>query len=173
MRVDEFDFALPSEQIAQVPRPRGASRLLVVDRRAGTFEEREFRELPGYLHAGDTVVANDTRVFPARLIGRRDPSGGRVECFLLAREHGNDWSALVHPGQKLKVGTRMAFEDAVRAPGVRITGEILAQQYFGRRVVRLEAFGAVDATGAPSIDAAVDALGYTPLPPYIARDADE
>lgn len=163
-RVDEFDFHLPAGQIAQEPRPRGESRLLVVDRRAGTFEEHSFRELPDYLRAGDTVVANDTRVFPARLIGRRDPSGGRVECLLLARERDNEWSALVHPGQKLKTGMRMVFEDIDRAPGVRIAAEILAQQFFGRRIVRLEA------TGSTSIDAAVDALGHIPLPPYIARD---
>jgi S-adenosylmethionine:tRNA ribosyltransferase-isomerase len=78
MRVVDFDFELPAELIAQEARPRGASRLLVVDRRAGTFQERAFHDLPSLVTAGDVIVANDTRVFPARLIGRRDPSGGRV-----------------------------------------------------------------------------------------------
>ena len=76
--------------------------------------------------------------FPARLIGRRDPSGGAVECFLLERENGTDWQALVHPGQKLKPGTHMVFEDAGRAPGVRIRAEVLERRFFGRRLVRLE-----------------------------------
>jgi S-adenosylmethionine:tRNA ribosyltransferase-isomerase len=163
VRVAEFDFELPEAQIAQDARPRGASRLLVVRRRAGAWEERPFRDLPALLDPGDLMVANDTRVFPARLIGRRDPSGGRVECLLLERESDADWSALVHPGQKLKAGARMVFEDAARAPGVRIDGEILARRFHGRRLVRLAA------AGAPSIDAAVDALGHVPLPPYIAR----
>ncbi len=163
MRVADFDFELPEEQIAQHPRPRGASRLLVVDRASGTWDECAFRDLPARLDPGDVLVANDTRVFPARLIGRRDPSGGRVECLLLERESDADWSALVHPGQKLKTGARMVFDDPARAPGVRVDAEILARRYFGRRLVRLAAHG------ADTVEAAVDALGHVPLPPYIAR----
>jgi S-adenosylmethionine:tRNA ribosyltransferase-isomerase len=170
--VSDFDFELPADQIAQTPRPRGSSRLLVVNRSTGTWEEATIRDLPSHLRRGDVVVANDTRVFPARLIGRRDPSGGRVECLLLERESETDWSALVHPGQKLKVGARMVFEDAARAPGVRIDGEVLASRFFGRRLVRLTVTGAASSivTGAASsIDDAVDAMGHIPLPPYIAR----
>jgi S-adenosylmethionine:tRNA ribosyltransferase-isomerase len=163
VRVADFDYDLPASQIAQEPAPRGASRLLVVRRASGTWEECVFRDLPSRLHPGDLLVANDTRVFPARLIGRRDPSGGRVECLLLERESETDWSALVHPGQKLKIGTRVVFEDPARAQGVRIEGEILARRFYGRRTVRFAAIG------APSLDAAVDALGHVPLPPYIAR----
>jgi S-adenosylmethionine:tRNA ribosyltransferase-isomerase len=163
VRVAEFEFDLPDAQIAQEARPRGASRLLVVRRSGGSWEERPFRDLPALLDPGDVLVANDTRVFPARLIGRRDPSGGRVECLLLEREGEQDWSALVPPGQKLKVGARVVFEDPGRAPGVRIDGEILARRYYGRRLVRLAVHGAA------SVDAAVDALGHVPLPPYIAR----
>lgn len=171
MRVSDFDFDLPPEQIAQQARPRGESRLLVVDRSTGTWREHAFRALPSLFSPGDLIVANDTRVFPARLIGRRDPSGGRVECLLLERAGSFDppsalvaeWFALVHPGQKLKAGTRAVFEDAPRAPGVRIDAEILARRFFGRRVVRLSA------SGADSLDAAIDALGHVPLPPYIDR----
>lgn len=163
MRVADFDFDLPPAQIAQEPRPRGASRLLVVHRSSGTWDECAFRDLPSRLNPADLLVANDTRVFPARLIGRRDPSGGRVECLLLERESETDWSALVHPGQKLKAGARMVFDDPARPPGVRIDGEILARRFFGRRLVRLAV------SGANSLDAAVDALGHVPLPPYIAR----
>ena len=173
MRVDDFDFELPDSQIAQAPSARGASRLLVVDRATGTWEERTFRDLPSCLTAGSLVVANDTRVFPARLIGRRDPSGGRVECFLLERETDSDWAALVHPGQKLKIGTRFVIEDSERAPGIRIEGEILARRFFGRRLVRLTARGAGSSAEAQQakveLDQAIDLLGHMPLPPYIAR----
>jgi S-adenosylmethionine:tRNA ribosyltransferase-isomerase len=167
MNVSDFDFDLPESQIAQQPAPRGESRLLVVRRDAGTFEEHAFRELPSLLSPGDLLVGNDSRVFPARLIGRRDPSGGAVECLLLSRENDTDWQALVHPGQKLKPGARMRFDDPVRAPGVRLDAEILDRRYFGRRIVRFEV------SGAPSLDAAVDLLGHVPLPPYIHRGDDE
>ena len=164
MLVSSFDFHLPESQIAQEPRPRGASRLLVVYRDVARWEERAFSELPSLLTRGDLLVANDTRVFPARLIGRRDPSGGAVECLLLERESDTEWLALVHPGQKLKPGARMVFEDPVRAPGVRLDGVIMERRYFGRRLVRFAV------SGASSFDAAVDALGHVPLPPYIKRD---
>jgi S-adenosylmethionine:tRNA ribosyltransferase-isomerase len=162
--VSDFDFDLPPALIAQEPRPRGTSRLLVVDRAAGTFEDRHIGDLPVILAPGDRLVVNDTRVFPARLIGRRDPSGGAAECFLLERTGDDEWDALVHPGQKLKPGATLVFEDASRAPGVRLSASILERRFFGRRRVRF----AVD--GAVSIDEAVDRLGHVPLPPYIHRD---
>jgi S-adenosylmethionine:tRNA ribosyltransferase-isomerase len=198
VNVSDFDFDLPERLIAQHPsEQRGGSRLLVVHRDDG-LEHRMFAELGRYLTAGDVLVINDTRVFPARLIGHRQPSGGNVECLLLNREladpagadlsdgaeaparHGRppgssnaetdrgvereNWSALVHPGQKLKPGARMVFE----RDGVRIDAEILAMHYQGRRTVRLwtsHAAGLVDA---------IDRVGHIPLPPYIKRDdADE
>jgi S-adenosylmethionine:tRNA ribosyltransferase-isomerase len=162
--VAEFDFDLPESLIAQEPRPRGTSRLLVVDRGAGTFVERRISDLPALLAPGDRLVANDTRVFPARLIGRRDPSGGRAECLLLDRVGDGEWQALVHPGQKLKPGARLLFEDAARAPGVRLHAEVRERLFFGRRLVSLVAEGARD------LDDAVDQLGHIPLPPYIKRD---
>lgn len=168
MRVADFDFDLPGELIAQTPGPRGASRLLVVERSAGTWREAAFSDLPDLLTAGDLLVANDTRVFPARLLGRRDPSGGAAECLLLEREDDTHWQALVHPGQKLKPGARLVFEDDARAPGVIVRAEILERRFFGRRLVRLTQ------DGAASVDAAVDALGHIPLPPYIDRpDTDD
>lgn len=176
MRVTDFDFELPERLIAQEARPRGESRLLVVDRRAGAWREEPFRNLPNLFDPGDLLVLNDTRVFAARLLGRRDPSGGAVECFL-TREvppvpdvpgRTGVWEALVHPGQKLKPGTRFVIDDEARAPGVVIRGEILDRLFHGRRRVRLEA------QGAATVDAAVDALGHMPLPPYIHRgDTDE
>jgi S-adenosylmethionine:tRNA ribosyltransferase-isomerase len=175
--VSSLDFDLPASLIAQSPAARGHARLLVVRRSAGTWEEARAADLAHLLETGDLVVANDSRVFPARLLGRREPSGGSVECLLLAREPagpdaeatGDVWQALVHPGQKLKPGARIVFEDATRAPGVRITGEVLERRFFGRRLLRF------DVEGAASFDAAVDALGHVPLPPYIHRpdtDAD-
>ena len=174
MRVADFDFDLPEAQIAQEPAPRGQSRLLVVDRAAGAWRESTVGDLPRLLRRGDLLVANDSRVFPARLLGRREPSGGAVEVLLLAPDTsepsaGTIWQALVHPGQKLKPGARIIIEDADRAPGVRMRAEVLAQRFFGRRLLRF------DVDGAVSFDAAVDAVGHMPLPPYIHRadtDAD-
>jgi len=163
MLVSDFNFDLPEELIAQEARPRGESRLLVVRRDTGTWEDAAIADLPRLLTAGDLVVANDTRVFPARLLGRRDPSGGAVECLLLGPGEGNEREALVHPGQKLKAGARMVFEAPDRAPGVRLLAEVLERRYFGRRVLRF------DVDGASSLDAAVDLVGHVPLPPYIHR----
>lgn len=167
MRVSDFNFELPERLIAQHARPRGESRLLAVDRAAGTWRELAFRDLPNLFDPGDLLVVNDTRVFPARLLGRRDPSGGAVECFLLRREADDGaetWQALVHPGQKLKPGARFIVDDPDRAPGTVIRGEVLERLFHGRRRVRLEA------EGAGSLDAAIDALGHMPLPPYIHRE---
>lgn len=164
MLVSDFDFDLPPELIASEPRARGTSRLLVVRRATGAIDEHSIRDLPTLCAPGDRFVANDTRVFPARLVGRRDPSGGAAECFLVEPVGNGEWEALVHPGQKLKPGARLVFEDPLRAAGVRITAEVLERRFFGRRRVRFEI------SGADTFDAAVDALGHVPLPPYIHRE---
>ena len=161
--VSDFDFDLPDRLIAQEARPRGESRLLVVSRSTRAWEERSIGDLPALLTAGDLVVANDTKVFPARLVGRRDPSGGAAECLLLERVGPWEWEALVHPGQKLKASSRLLFEDDERAPGVRIMAEVLERKFFGRRLVRFAVEGAAD------LDEAVDRIGHVPLPPYIHR----
>jgi S-adenosylmethionine:tRNA ribosyltransferase-isomerase len=119
------------------------------------------------------MVANDTRVFPARLIGRRDPSGGAVECLLLERVSDAEWLALVHPGQKLKPGARMIFEDSVRAPGFVLEAEVQERLFFGRRRIRLAVAATPSADDAADVDLAIDALGHVPLPPYIHRPDDE
>ncbi|HET9270452.1 MAG TPA: tRNA preQ1(34) S-adenosylmethionine ribosyltransferase-isomerase QueA [Vicinamibacterales bacterium] len=163
MLVSDFSFDLPDSQIAQAPAPRGQARLLIVRRSTQSWEVATTGQLARFLDPGDLVVANDTRVIPARLLGRRDPSGGAVECLLLRPEPDGTWQALVHPGQKLKPGARVVFDDAARAPGVRVRAEILDRRYFGRRLLRF------DVEGAASLDAAVDAIGHVPLPPYIHR----
>jgi S-adenosylmethionine:tRNA ribosyltransferase-isomerase len=165
VNVSEFAFDLPDSLIAQdPPATRGGSRLLVLDRRTGTIEHTVFARIGEYLRAGDLLVVNNTRVFPARLLGRRVPSGGAVEVLLLADHGGGQWSALVHPGQKLKPGARVEFE----RNGVRLEGEILSRHFQGRRVVRLWGEDGRDLSGA------LDLVGHIPLPPYITRaDRDD
>jgi S-adenosylmethionine:tRNA ribosyltransferase-isomerase len=161
--VAAFDYDLPPDLIAQEPRPRGTSRLLVLDRALSRWTESSIAHLPSLLTPGDLVVANDTRVFPARLLGRRDPSGGSAECLLLEPADDATWWALVHPGQKLRPGTRLVFEDALRAPGVSLRAHVLEQRFFGRRRVALQQ------SGAESVADAIERLGHVPLPPYIRR----
>ena len=223
MDVRDFDFDLPPELIAQEPAPdRGAARLLFLDRARGSLAHSHVTALPDFLRGGDLLVVNNTRVFPARLLGRRVPSGGAVECLLIRSLSGADqgsdrgqtgvrprsdpgpdqglthdelWEALVHPGQKLKPGAQLVFEGESRPRGraldhrghgghgggnlqnrpsassvspvvkaYTLRGEVLERRFFGRRLVRLWT-----EDGTP-VDAAVDAIGHVPLPPYIKRD---
>jgi S-adenosylmethionine:tRNA ribosyltransferase-isomerase len=160
MDVREFDFELPSDLIAQdPPAERTAARLLHVSRSTRTFTHTTIRALPDLLTAGDLVVVNDTRVFPARLLGRRVPSGGAVECLLIRRcDEAERWEALMHPGHKLKPGARVIFDGA--RP---VHGEVLERRFYGRRLVRLWT------DDGSSVDEAVDTIGHVPLPPYIRR----
>jgi S-adenosylmethionine:tRNA ribosyltransferase-isomerase len=164
MDVRDFFFDLPPELIAQEPAAeRGSARLLVLDRRSGVVAHCRVADLPGLLQRGDLLVVNDTRVFPARLLGRREPSGGAVECLLVARRSTagpseETWDALMHPGQKLKPGSRVRFEGEHT-----IHGEVLARHFHGRRTIRLWTDD-----GVP-VEQAVDAIGHVPLPPYIKR----
>ena len=160
MLVSDFDFHLPDHLVAQEPpAERGTSRLMVLSRATGETTSTTVAALPGVLRPGDLLVVNDTRVFPARLIGRREPSGGAVECLLLRRVDARHWEALVHPGQKLKVGARFVCEGA----GGRLAGEIVGRESFGKRVVSLDA-------ESGDVDAVIDAIGHVPLPPYIKRE---
>jgi S-adenosylmethionine:tRNA ribosyltransferase-isomerase len=162
--VSLFDFDLPSEQIAQQPVPeRDQARLLVLDRSSGAIvAHTSVAALPEFLHRGDLLVVNNTRVFPARLLGRRDPTGGAVECLLVRRLEADRWEALMHPGQKLHPGARVKFE----AAGVTLWAEVLAQHFHGRRTIRLW-------TGnGDEVERGVDAIGHMPLPPYIHRADD-
>src|SRR6266404_4091365 len=102
MRISDFDYELPEELIAQQPpTERDASRMLVADRRAQTWRDSEFKSLPDLLTEGDVLVINNTRVFPARLHGQRNPSGGNVELLLLREVEDNVWEALTRPGRRL------------------------------------------------------------------------
>lgn len=163
MRVADFDFDLPAELIAQEARPRGESRLLVLNRASGATAHASVADLTSFLERGDLLVVNDTRVFAARLLGHRVPSGGAVECLLVERVEGSasneTWTALMHPGQKLKPGARVRFDGDA---GV-LMAEVTARHFQGRRTVDLWSESGGDVT------ALIDALGHVPLPPYIKR----
>jgi len=160
MFVADFDYELPPELIAQAPpESRDGGRLLVLGRDSGSILHGSILSLPDLLRPGDLLVVNDTKVFPARLLGRRVPSGGAVECLLVARLDGDRWEALVHPGQKLKPGARARFERNDRV----LEAEVMERRFYGRRVVRLWTSGGDD------VDGAIDVIGHVPLPPYIKR----
>jgi S-adenosylmethionine:tRNA ribosyltransferase-isomerase len=173
MELAEFSYDLPEELIAQTPlADRASSRMLVVDRARGRWEDRRFRELPAFLGPGDCLVLNDSRVFPARLFGRRAgvhalPIGkknpkrqeylsGAVEVLLLrpVGGGGRDWEALVHPGKKMRVGEIVRFADSLEA-------EVIARAEFGERTLRFRAEG--------DLYAEFEQIGHVPLPPYIKR----
>jgi S-adenosylmethionine:tRNA ribosyltransferase-isomerase len=156
MKTDLFDYHLPPELIAQQPaEPRDSSRLLVLHRTDGRIEHRHFRDLGEYLRAGDLLVANDSRVMPARLHGRK-PSGGAVEIFLLRQvdEAGQAWECLLR-GKRLGVGSTIELG--------AISAQVLAVHDSGARTVRFSA----------PIRPYLDQLGEIPLPPYITHYAGE
>lgn len=155
MRVDEFDYNLPEELIAQQPLPeRDGARMLVVDRAKGTWEDRMFRDFPSYIYEDDCLVLNDSRVFPSRLYGRREHGTGRVEIFLTRQTTANTWEALVRPGKKMRTGERVVISDDLSA-------EILGRGEFGERIVKLEPLG--------DLFEVLERVGHMPLPPYIRR----
>lgn len=156
MLLSNFDYFLPEELIAQHPcEPRDHSRLLVLDKTTGTTSHQHFYDLPDYLNAGDTLVFNDTKVIPARLIGSKAETGGKVEVFLLNRKSGEDWEALVKPGKKARVGAVIQFSD-------ELSCEVMENTDFGGRIVRFKFKGIFEEI--------LDALGQTPLPPYIKEE---
>jgi len=154
-RTADYDFELSPDRIAQEPvEPRDACKLMVVDRASGRISHRIFRDLPGFMHAGDALVVNTTRVFRARLLGTR-PSGAPGEVLLLRQLDADRWEAMVSPGGKLRPGRTMTV-----APGFDV--EILEQTERRTRIVRLRVAGG-------AIEPAIERHGHVPLPPYIAR----
>ena len=158
MLLSDFDYHLPDDLIAQEPLPdRAGSRMLVVDRTTGKWEDRLFRDFPTYLKPHDCLVLNDSRVLPSRLYGHREHGTGRVEIFLTkpVSSDGLTWEALVHPGRKMRTGERVIVSDD-------LTAEILGRGEFGERTVRLQPIG--------ELLKVLDKVGHVPLPPYIRRD---
>ncbi|MCD6308653.1 MAG: S-adenosylmethionine:tRNA ribosyltransferase-isomerase, partial [Candidatus Latescibacteria bacterium] len=114
MNLTDFDYTLPDELIAQEPSAeRDRSRLMVLDPDGNPPEHRNFGDLPGFLRPNDLLVLNDTRVFPARLIGRKDVTGGEVELFLLSERDDGTWDALTRPARRVRIGTRIVFGDGI------------------------------------------------------------
>ena len=175
MRTSDFDYQLPRELIAQTPlEPRDSSRLLVLHRDTGRIEHRYFHDMVEYLHPGDVMVLNESRVIPARLRGHREDTGGKVELLLLQQQGPGIWKALVQPGRRLRPGMRVVLEtpgdqpphnplimegttgsQSIREANRGFIATILASEADGVKTVRLE----------PGAD--LDLLGKTPLPPYI------
>jgi S-adenosylmethionine:tRNA ribosyltransferase-isomerase len=154
----QFDYALPADCIAQEPaEPRDAARLLLLDRQSGAMRDAHVRDLGGFLRAGDCLVVNDTRVLPARLLGRIDGTAREVEVLLLhpVDPAGQDWAALVRPARRCPVGTTIVLGDGIARAAVT------AREDLGRARVRLEGVGRVEDFLA--------AHGFPPLPPYIHR----
>ncbi len=159
MLVSDFDYDLPEPLIAQEPlAERDASRMLVLDRATGTWEDRRFRDFPSYTREGDCIVLNDSRVFPSRLYGRREHGTGRVEIFLTKQITAHTWEALVRPGKKMRTGERILISGDLSA-------EILGRGEFGERVVRLNPRG--------DLFEVLERIGHMPLPPYIRRPDTE
>lgn len=159
MLLSDFDYELPEERIAQTPiEPRNASRLMVLDPVEKSIDHRHFYDLKEYLGPGDTLIFNDTRVMPARLIGHRDQTGGRVEVFLLRRIDATHWETLVKPGKKAKPGNVICFSDELKCTVTDHTD-------FGGRVVEFSYEGVFEEI--------LDRLGETPLPPYIHEKLED
>ncbi|HID61687.1 MAG TPA: tRNA preQ1(34) S-adenosylmethionine ribosyltransferase-isomerase QueA [Anaerolineae bacterium] len=164
MKTSDFDYELPQSLIAQIPiEPRDASRLMVLDRQTGTIEHRHFRDIPDYLQPGDVLVCNESRVIPARLYGRKVPSGGKVELLLIAKRGENRWEALVR-GRKVRVGTKIeiggrgqGIGDKGLSPVPCVVAEVMGETEAGGRLIRFDR----------PIESLLDDLGVTPLPPYI------
>ncbi|HSE33016.1 MAG TPA: tRNA preQ1(34) S-adenosylmethionine ribosyltransferase-isomerase QueA [Pyrinomonadaceae bacterium] len=155
MLISDFDYDLPEELIAQAPLPeRDASRMLVLDRRTRSWTDSTFHHFIDHITAEDVVVLNNTRVIPARLIGKRRSSGGRVEVFLVRKVSDEIWEALVRPGSRLKPGVIVDF-------GEELSGEIIDEPGTEIRHVRFTCEG--------SFEERLAQVGVTPLPPYIKR----
>ena len=175
MRTDDFDYSLPEERIAQAPaEPRDSCRLLVLHREDGRIEHKHFTDIVEYLEPGDLVVVNQTRVMPARLVGKKQNTGGVSETLLLKRREdidalGGIWECLVNPGKRLKPGAVIEYRaGGLHAPDsapVVLTGTIVdfVDDNRGGRLVRFEA------QGDRTLDEAIHEAGHVPLPPYITQ----
>ena len=160
MKTSDFYYDLPEELIAQDPlEDRTASRLLVLDRKTGAVKHKIFSDVIDYLNKGDCLVINNTRVIPARLIGEKEGTGGKVEVLLLKRRANDVWETLVKPGKKLKPGAKITFGDG------RLRAEVLEVVEEGNRLVIFHYEGIFEEI--------LDSLGEMPLPPYITHKLED
>lgn len=160
MHLKDFYYDLPESLIAQSPaQKRDMSRLLVLDRQTGAISHKHFYDIKSYLKPGDCLVVNNTRVIPARLLGVREDTGGKIEFVLLKRIKGDEWEVILKPGKRARVGTRFIFGNgALRAEIVSIVEE-------GNRLVRFEYDGIFEEI--------LDKTGIVPLPPYITAPLED
>ncbi len=158
MHISDFDYELPEELIAQHPlSERDASRMLIVDRATKSWRDAQFRELPDNLSTKDVLVLNNTRVFPARLHGRRAGSGGAIELLLLREVAANTWEALTRPARRLRLASEIEFENT------NLRARIIESRENGVRLVQF--------TSEEPLEEVIDQIGEPPLPPYIKRDS--
>lgn len=157
MKTADFAYDLPEELIAQDPlQDRASSRLMLLEKSTGEHKHTDFHHIIDYLHAGDCLVINDTKVIPARLIGQREETGGKVEVLLLKRQENNIWETLVKPGKKARPGTRLEFG------GGLLKAKVLEVVEEGNRLIQFEYDGIFEEI--------LDKLGQMPLPPYITHE---
>lgn len=160
MKTSDFYYDLPQELIAQTPMERrDGSRLMTLDRQTGETGHRHFYDLPSLLRPGDCLIMNDSRVLPARLLGRRLPGGGACEVLLLTDKGENVWECLVRPGRKLRSGARMTFGDG------SLSAEVVKEEADGNRLIRFEYEGIFLEV--------LERLGKMPLPPYIKEELQD
>lgn len=160
MKTSDFNFDLSEELIAQEPlADRASSRLLVVDGEKGSWEHKSFRDIKGYLKAGDCLVINNTRVLPARLYGERVGTGATIEVLLLVRRELDLWEVLVKPGKKARVGEKISFG------GGKLVAEVMEVIEGGNRIIRFTYDGVFEQI--------LDELGEMPLPPYITHRLED
>lgn len=160
MKVTDFDFYLPEELIAQCPlEKRDEARLMLLDKNTGEIEHKIFKDIIDYLESGDCLVLNDTRVLPARLIGSKENTGGKIEFLLLKRIDKDKWETLVKPGKRAQIGTRFVFGDG------ELKAEVVSVEEDGNRIVKFEYEGIFEEV--------LDELGQMPLPPYIKEKLED
>ncbi|MBC2581152.1 tRNA preQ1(34) S-adenosylmethionine ribosyltransferase-isomerase QueA [Clostridium sp. DJ247] len=160
MKVTDFDFYLPEELIAQHPlEKRDESRLMVLDRETGEVNHKIFKDIVDYFEPGDCLVLNNTRVLPARLIGVKEETGGKMEFLLLKRVDKDMWETLVKPGKRAQIGTRFQFGNG------ELKAEVVSMGEEGNRVIKFEYEGIFEQV--------LDKLGQMPLPPYIKERLED
>lgn len=160
MKTSDFNYNLPEELIAQVPiADRSSSRLMVVDKKSGEVEHKIFKDIIDYLEEGDCLVLNDTRVIPARLIGSKVETGGKIEFLLLKRNEDDTWETLVKPARKAKIGSEFTFGDD------KLIAKVVGMGDDGSRIVKFKYDGIFEEI--------LDELGNMPLPPYITEKLED
>ncbi len=160
MQLNEFDFYLPEELIAQTPlKDRTSSRLMVLDRYSGEIEHRQFSNIGDYFQSGDCLVLNDTKVLPARLFGTKEDTGANIEVLLLKQIEGDKWETLVKPAKRVKKGTIVTFGDGI------LKATCLEELDHGGRILEFEYTGIFHEL--------LDKLGEMPLPPYITEQLED